>query len=120
MAISQQGGFFAVPETEHPIDGDTWFWSDDNAKVLEFLARPELWRRYPAESAEILRFVQAMCRGPFMFRRVSPPRLDEAEPSDGMVRALLLNLQRPRMGWLSPACAITMAEFRQSCSATIV
>src|SRR5260221_14696685 len=86
VAISKEGRFFAVPETEHPIDGDTWFWSDDNAKVLEFLARPELWRRYPAESAEILRFVRAMCRGPFMFRRVSPPRLDEAERSEGMVR----------------------------------
>jgi hypothetical protein len=56
-----------------PIGGDSWFWSDDNAKVLEFLLRPELWRRFPEETAEILRFVRAMCRGPLIFRRVSRP-----------------------------------------------
>ena len=55
---------FAIAETAMPIGGDSWFWSDDNAKVLEFLSRPELWRRFPTETAEILRFVRAMCRGP--------------------------------------------------------
>jgi len=28
---------FAITETAMPIGGDIWFWSDDNAKVLEFL-----------------------------------------------------------------------------------
>jgi hypothetical protein len=74
-----EGRFFAVPETANPIGGDVWFWSDDNAKILEFLSRPELWRRFPRETGEILRFVKAMCRDAFIFRRVSPPRLDEIE-----------------------------------------
>lgn len=77
---------FAAAETEHRLDGDVWFWTDDNAKILEFLSRPELWRRHPGEFAEILRFVRAMCRGPFIFRRVAAPRLDPAEPSGGFAR----------------------------------
>jgi hypothetical protein len=67
---------FAIAETALPIDGDSWFWTDDNAKVLEFLARPELWRRFPRQTDEILRFVRTMCSGPLIFRRVSPPRLE--------------------------------------------
>jgi hypothetical protein len=70
---------FAIAETELPITGDSWFWTDDNAKVLEFFSRPELWRRFPRETNEILRFVLAMCRGPLIFRRVSPPRLEPTE-----------------------------------------
>jgi hypothetical protein len=69
-------GRFAIAETALPIEGDRWFWTDDNAKVLEFLSRPELWRRFPHQTAEILWFVRAMCRGPLVFRRVSPPRLE--------------------------------------------
>jgi len=70
---------FAIAETALPIAGDSWFWTDDNAKVLEFLSRPELWQRFPYQTTEILRFVRAMCRGPLIFRRVSPPRLELAE-----------------------------------------
>ena len=72
---------FAIAETELPITGDSWFWTDDNAKVLEFLSRPELWQRFPHQTNEILRFVRAMCRGPLIFRRVSPPRLEPTEIS---------------------------------------
>jgi hypothetical protein len=71
--------FSAVSETEKPVDGDNWFWTDDNAKVLEFMSRPELWTRFPKETAEILCFVQAMCRPPFIFRRLSTPRLTPAD-----------------------------------------
>jgi hypothetical protein len=70
---------FAITETAVPIAGDSWFWTDDNAKVLELLSRPELWRHFPDQTNEILRFVQAMCRGPLIFRRVSPPRLEPTE-----------------------------------------
>ena len=76
----------AAAETEHPLGGDTWFWTDDNAKILEFLSRPELWRRFPDEFAEMLRFVRAMCREPFIFRRASLPRLDAAERGGGFER----------------------------------
>jgi len=77
---------FAIAETAMPISGDSWFWSDDNAKVLEFLSRPELWRRFPTETAEILRFVRAMCHRPLIFRRVSPPRLEPIEKQDSRSR----------------------------------
>ena len=70
---------FAVAETALPIAGDSWFWTDDNAKVLEFLSRPELWQRFPRQTAAILRFVQAMCHGPLIFRRAGPLRLDPAD-----------------------------------------
>jgi hypothetical protein len=67
--------FRAMAETGGAGD-DLWFWSDDNAKVLELMSRPEVWRRFPRETGEILRFVQSMCRGPFIFRRVGAPRLE--------------------------------------------
>jgi len=66
---------FAVAETEG-LNDDRWFWNDDNAKVLELMSRPEIWRRFPSETSEILRFVRSMCNGPFIFRRLSAPRLD--------------------------------------------
>ncbi|HKS89989.1 MAG TPA: hypothetical protein VJR70_11150 [Stellaceae bacterium] len=77
--------FFAVTETERLTGGDDWFWLDDNAKVLEFLSRPEVWRRFPDQVVEILRFVRWLCRPPFMFRRISAPRLQHSdeESKDG-------------------------------------
>lgn len=72
----------AVIETERPTDGDTWAWTDDNAKVLEMLFRPALWRRFPQETAEILRFLRGMCDGPFIFRRISAPRLERLDGDD--------------------------------------
>jgi len=76
VELGNGANHFAIAETALPIAGDGWFWTDDNAKVLEFLSRPELWQRFPGQTTEILRFVQAMCRGPLIFRRVSPPRLE--------------------------------------------
>jgi hypothetical protein len=72
---------FALAETERPCQGDVWFWTDDNAKALELLSRPEIWRRYPEETAQVLRIVRTMCDGPFIFRRVSLPRLEETARS---------------------------------------
>jgi hypothetical protein len=79
VELGNGASHFAIAETALPIAGDSWFWTDDNAKVLEFLSRPELWQRFPRQTTEILRFVRAMCRGPLIFRRVSPPRLEPAE-----------------------------------------
>jgi hypothetical protein len=76
--LAENMRFSAIAETEHPFAGDTWFWTDDNAKVLEFLARPELGTRYAAEVGQIIKFLRAMCRGPFIFRRISAPRLELA------------------------------------------
>jgi len=76
ISLATDARCFAVAETEHPFGGDTWFWTDDNAKVLEFLAQPELAVDYSEEAEEIYKFLRQMCRGPFMFRRVSAPRLE--------------------------------------------
>jgi hypothetical protein len=84
--------FSAVAESENP-GGDNWFWNDDNAKSLEFLSRPEVWRRFPGELAEVLRFVRSMCRGPYIFRRVSSPRL-EPTGKEGSVSGYLHSLMR--------------------------
>src|ERR1700739_2631831 len=72
--VAEGRRFSAIAESENP-GGDNWFWNDDNAKSLEFLSRPEVWRRFPGEIAEVLRFVRSMCRGPYIFRRVRSPRL---------------------------------------------
>ena len=84
--------FSAIAENENP-GGDNWFWSDDNAKSLEFLSRPEVWRRFPCETSEVLRFVRSMCHGPYIFRRVSGPRL-EASGREGTVTSYLHSLMR--------------------------
>jgi hypothetical protein len=65
----------AVAETEFPFAGDNWFWTDDNAKVVEFLTRPEIHQHYQEEIGEVVRFLRTMCSGPLIFRRVSTPRL---------------------------------------------
>jgi hypothetical protein len=87
--------FFAIAETALPIEGDSWFWTDDNAKVLEFLSRPELWGRFPLQTAEVFRFVRAMCCGPLIFRRVSPPRLEATEKQGAIsgYRHSLMNIK---------------------------
>ena len=65
----------AIVETEKPIEGDTWFWADDNAKVLELLSNPQIWRAYPVEVNEIINFLLAMFEGPLIFRRAGARRL---------------------------------------------
>ncbi len=72
----------AVAETEEAIEGDRWFWADDNAKVLEFFALPALWSRYPEQSIEIFKFIEKLCFGPFILRRIGHARLDEVS-NDG-------------------------------------
>jgi hypothetical protein len=86
IAVADGAHFFAATETEHLIDGDDWFWLDDNAKILEFLSLPEVWRRFPQQTLEVFRFVRWMCQGPFMFRRISSPRLERgAGHGEGLV-----------------------------------
>ncbi len=76
--------YFAVAESLGP-GADDWFWNDDNAKVLELLSRPEVWRQFRRETGEILRFIRSMCRGPYIFRRVSSPRLEFVGQQDGVL-----------------------------------
>lgn len=72
----------AVVETEYPTDGDIWAWADDNAKILELLSLPALWRQFPEQTAAILRFLISMCDGPFIFRRIGAPRLERTAGDD--------------------------------------
>ncbi len=85
--VEPEGGpAMAVAETEHAVDGDRWFWADDNAKVLEFLALPALWQRWPDRCREVLAFIETLCDGPFILRRTGHPRLEERERGDGTGR----------------------------------
>src|SRR6516225_2664560 len=84
--------FSAIAESENPGE-DNWFWNDDNAKSLEFLSRPEVWRHFPAEVAEVIRFVRSMSNGPYIFRRISGPRL-ESSGKKGTVSSYLHSLMR--------------------------
>jgi hypothetical protein len=90
--VAEGRRFSAIAENENPGE-DNWFWNDDNAKSLEFLSRPEVWRRFPGETAEVLRFVRSMCHGPYIFRRVSSPRL-EASGKQGAVSKYLHSLMQ--------------------------
>jgi hypothetical protein len=90
--VADGKSFSAVAENENP-GGDNWFWNDDNAKSLEFLSRPEVWRHFPEETSEVLRFLQSMCHGPYIFRRVSSPRL-EASGNEGTVSKYLHSLMQ--------------------------
>jgi hypothetical protein len=92
IEVTDGTSFSAIAEDANPA-GDNWFWNDDNSKSLEFLSRPEVWRRFPGEIAEVLRFVQSTCRGPYIFRRVSGPRL-EPVGKEGSVVTYLHSLMR--------------------------
>jgi hypothetical protein len=76
----------AVTETEYPAEGDDWFWTDDNAKVLELMALPAVWRHCPDDVADILRFLTGMCDGGFIFRRLARNRLVMLERDGGRAR----------------------------------
>lgn len=82
--------FRAVSETELPIEGDLWFWADDNAKILEFFAIPQLWHRYPKESKDLLKFIDGLCFGPFILRRIGHPRLEQTH-NDGAGNASFIH-----------------------------
>ena len=73
----------AIAETEWPTEGDRWFWADDNAKVLELLSCPDLWSLWREEVAAILHFINELCDGPFIFRRLSLPRLETVRSDAG-------------------------------------
>ena len=85
VEVADDAQFFAATETAELVGGDNWFWLDDNAKVLEFLSRPEVWRRFPEQTLEMLRFVRWMCQGPFMLRRISSPRLERTGDGESLV-----------------------------------
>ena len=72
----------AVAETEDAMAGDRWFWSDDNAKVVEFLSLPIVAQAFPEAAEAAFGFLKDLCSAPFIYRRVGQPRLDTVE-NDG-------------------------------------
>ncbi|MCS6890660.1 MAG: hypothetical protein RMK64_07640 [Rhodovarius sp.] len=76
----------AAAETEQPLDGDRWFWADDNAKILEFLTLPALWRRCQEEVAALFAFLQDMIEGPLILRRIGWPLLEAQGEAGGWLR----------------------------------
>jgi hypothetical protein len=82
----------AVSETAGLFEGDRWFWADDNGKVLEFMALPALWRRYPDEAAQVFRYLDELCEGAFIFRRTGHPRLEQLTEQEGSARFLHTSL----------------------------
>ena len=69
-------GVRALAETEKPLDGDVWFWTDDNAKALEAYLVPEAYARYPDIAEGLLSFVRRMSEGPVILRRIAKPALN--------------------------------------------
>jgi hypothetical protein len=69
----------AAAKAEAPVQGDDWFWTDDNAKVLELLSLPEAWRNAGGASPDIVEFLIGMCEGPLVFRRRGRPRFETRE-----------------------------------------
>ena len=66
----------ALAETEKPLDGDVWFWTDDNAKALEAYLVPEAYARYQDIADSLLSFVRRMSEGPVILRRIAKPALN--------------------------------------------
>jgi hypothetical protein len=59
----------ALAETEQPIDGDNWFWTDDNAKALEALTLPTVFADHLTQVGQMVKFIIANSPPPFVFRR---------------------------------------------------
>jgi hypothetical protein len=75
-------------EAATPIAGDDWAWTDDNAKIVQFLSRPGLGAEPAQDRRDCLDFVLRMVDGPFVFRKVARPRLEPATEPGRWVHAL--------------------------------
>ncbi len=83
----------ALSETEKPINGDSWFWTDDNAKALEALTLPAIFPYYAAQVGQLVSFIRANSPPPFVFRRRADDRLmlESDKPEDIHLATGLMN-----------------------------
>src|ERR1700690_2340511 len=83
----------ALTETEKPINGDSWFWTDDNAKALEALTLPAIFPYYAVQVGQLVNFVRANTPPPFVFRRRADDRimLESDKPEDIHLATGLMN-----------------------------
>ena len=82
-----------LSETEKLINGDNWFWTDDNAKSLEALTLAPIFADYAAQAGKLVEFIIANSPPPFVFRRRTDERLEvkSAKPEDFQVVTGLMN-----------------------------
>jgi hypothetical protein len=83
----------ALSETEKPIQGDSWYWTDDNAKSLEALTLAPIFPDLAGPAAALVRFIIANSPPPFVFRRRADERLEvkSDKPEDFRVATGLMN-----------------------------
>jgi len=83
----------ALSETEKPINGDIWYWTDDNAKSLEALALAPVFPAFTQQVGRLVKFIIANSPPPFVFRRRTDERLEvpSANPEDFRVVTGLMN-----------------------------
>ena len=86
-------GLRALAETEKSLDGNVWFWTDDNAKGLETYLVPEAYARYHDIADSLLTFIRRMSDGPVMLRRIAKPnvKIESENPENFRVRTGLMN-----------------------------
>jgi hypothetical protein len=84
----------ALTETEKPINGDSWFWTDDNAKALEALTLPAIFPYYAAQVGQLVSFIRANSPPPFVFRRRADDHLslESDKPEDIHLATGLMNI----------------------------
>ena len=83
----------ALSETEEPINNDSWYWTDDNAKSLEALALPPVFSAFTQQVGQLVKFIIANSPPPFVFRRRTDERLQVlgTNPEDFRVVTGLMN-----------------------------
>ena len=83
----------ALSETEKPINGDSWYWTDDNAKSLEALTLAPVFPQFTTQAGKIVQFIIANSPPPFVFRRRADERLEvkSDNPNDFRVATGLMN-----------------------------
>ncbi len=82
-----------LSETEKPMGGDNWYWTDDNAKSLEALSIAPVFPKFLHQSAEIVKFIIANSPPPFVFRRRTNERFEVVSdnPEDFRIATGLMN-----------------------------
>ena len=82
-----------LSETEKPINGDNWYWTDDNAKSLEALTLAPIFADYAAQAGRLAQFIMDNSPPPFVFRRRTDERLEirSDKPDDFQVVTGLMN-----------------------------
>ena len=83
----------ALSETELPINGDSWYWTDDNAKALEALTLPSISPKFVPQVGNLVKFIRANSPPPFVFRRRVDDRLmlESDKPEDLHLATGLMN-----------------------------